>query len=112
MTTTEATNVAVRLIPGHTVICNERYQSTQHGDRRTEGLECHISVHPALTGTAPCQQFHGPSFEHCLQQLAGACGSPGTEPSPQKAAQPGSSIAPAPGVEVLAAASLIASSIS
>jgi len=69
MTTADATTQAIRMVPGHTVICNERYQSTHHGDVRTEGLDCQISVHPALEGSALCQQFRGSSFETCLHHL-------------------------------------------
>lgn len=70
MTTTEATTKAISLCPDRTVICVERYTSCRHTDARTESLDCRVSIHPAIIGTAPCQQFTGPSFEACLDLLS------------------------------------------
>lgn len=69
MTTSEATSEAVKLLPKHSIICTESYQSTHHGDFRAEELRYRISVHPALVGTDPCQQFHGKAFKSCLEDI-------------------------------------------
>lgn len=69
MTTTEATTRAISLCHDRTVICVERYTSCKHPDARTESLDCSVSIHPAIIGTADCQQFKAPSFEQCLNYL-------------------------------------------
>lgn len=70
MTAADATRQAIRLLPDHTVICQERYQSTHHQPAvRTLETECQISVHPSIEGRAACQQFRAGSFDGCLEQL-------------------------------------------
>ena len=69
MTTSEAASEAVKLLPKHSIICSEAYQSTHHGDYRAEELRYCISVHPALVGNSPCQQFQGKAFKSCLEEI-------------------------------------------
>lgn len=74
MTTTEATTRAIEICPDRTVICTEQHHSEKHADCRSESFRCQISIHPAIEGDAACQQFNGPSFENCLEQLTIAKG--------------------------------------